>query len=117
MQTPYFYSVPSSDEKAGVYTNQKLSGTGTTESHTLRPLVPSRGHMLIVGAVPVFIRFALTTGLANAVDATRDIYVPANTAFPFLPTKNAQGEWGTVVVYAEAADGSSAYTVDVFQAI
>lgn len=117
MQTPFFYSVPSSDETAGIYSNQKLSGTGTAESHTTRPLIPSRGHLLVVGSVPVFVRFALETGLVNAVDATRDLYIPANTAFPFIPTKNVQSSWGTVVVYAEAADGVSAYTVDVFLAI
>lgn len=117
MQTPYFYSVPSADDAAGNYSNQRLSGTGTAESHTTRPLVPSRGHMIIVGPTAVYLRFSSSLNLTNAVDATRDVYVPANTAFPFLPTKNKQGGWGTNVVYAEAADGASAYTVDIFQAV
>lgn len=118
MQTPYFYSVPSSDDAAGQYTNQKLSGTGAVESHTQRPLIASRGHMLVVGDTAVVVRFSNQLGLPDgAVDITRDLYLPANTAFPFLPTKNNKDNWGTIVVYVEAADGASDYTVDVFQAI
>ena len=117
MQRPFFYNVPSGDDNAGTYTNQKLSGTGTTESHTLRKLTPDRGHTLIVGAVPVFIRFSRNTGTANAVSSTTAVRFPAGAVFHFLPTENVQGDWGTTVVYAEAADGVSAYTVDVFQSV
>jgi hypothetical protein len=99
---------------------QRLADTGVTESQTHRKLIVGKVHVLLVGAAPVRIRWSANGALgAGAVDPTRDTVYAAFSAVPFVPEENAHPDGVTVAgstyVYAEAADGVSAYEVFVHQ--
>lgn len=113
---PSFFFVPPSHDNTAARTVIKLSNTGTTESSNTKALVASRGHVLVVGAVPVYVSFKLLGGVANSVSATTALRLPAGAILPFKPVKDVDGGVGSVFVYVEAADGVSAYTVDIWQA-
>lgn len=115
MQPPFFYVPPSHDNTAS-NSVIKLAGTGTTESTHVRALVPDKGHILVVGAAPVYVSFRLNRLSSGAVDPATALRLPANIAFPFRPIKNVKGKTGSVFVSVEAADGAAAYTVDIWQA-
>jgi len=90
---------------------QRLADSGATESQTQRKLIPGKVHLLLVGSTGVRVRFSADGSLgAGAVDATRDVVYGPWTVFPFIPE-----EGGSTYVYAEAADGTSAYECFVVQ--
>ncbi len=108
---------PSSDAAApGGRQPILLSSTGTTETSTGQ-LVPDHQYCIVVGNTPIRVTFRATTGTANAV-ATTDMLLVAGAQFKFIPwivkSVNGSTPYGTTVVYAEAADGVSAYTATVF---
>lgn len=91
-----------------------LSGTGTAESSTPK-LTEGRSYTISVGAVPVRLSFHFATGLSNAVDPTQDyLTIAANTMYTFTAWANNDQSAGALCLYAEAADGTSAYTASVW---
>ncbi len=97
---------------------QRLAGTGTTEDSNSRRLAKDRLHDLVVGGTPgtndVRVTFRAEGGLAAQVSAT-DFIVPAGTVFPFLALLGRGGDYGSLFVYVEAADGVSTYECFVVQ--
>lgn len=93
---------------------QRLANTGATETVTSRKLKTGHLHLLMVGAAGVRIRFSATGSIAlgTAVVNTRDVVYGPWTVVPFVPEDDGQGN-GSTFVYAEAADGASAYEVFV----
>jgi len=97
---------------------QRLAGTGTTEDSTSRRLAKDHLHDLVVYGTPgtndVRVVFKAVGGLAAQVSTT-DFVVPAGTVYPFLAVLGRASEYGSLFVYVEAADGSSAYECFVQQ--
>jgi len=107
------YHIPPMDNSSG-HSPQKLSGTGTAESHNISELTPGRDACLQVGAVPIYVSFRRAPNLTNQVDAALHLRLPAGALFLF---RTIQGkDHGSTFVYVEAADGASAYTADVWLA-
>lgn len=89
---------------------QRLAGTGTTEDSNSRPLIRGKVHVLYVGAEAVRVRFSGTAALVGAVDPARDVVYGPWSQVPFVPETDY-----SVYVYAEAADGVSAYECSIVQ--
>ena len=101
-------------EGSSRFSSQKISGTGTTEAHNEVGLTPGRTAVLVVGAAPVFVSFRKTAGLTTVVSSASSLRLPAGAEFKFRTIEGP--DFGALFVYAEAADGIAAYTVDVWQA-
>ena len=99
---------------AGNRQPQRLAATGATETATVRRLKPGHLHLLLVGAAGVRVRFSADSGLTlgTAVSNTRDVVYGPWTTIPFVPEDDNAGS-GSTYVYAEAADGASAYELFV----
>ena len=97
---------------------QRLSGTGTTEESTVRALAKDHIHELVCYGTPgtndVRVTFRPAGGLADQVAVT-DFVVPAGTVFPFVAVLGRGGDYGSLFVYVEAADGSSTFECFVTQ--
>lgn len=93
-----------------------LSGTGTTESVNEAPLAQGRNHMIHVGAVPVRVSFRIAKDYSGAaVPASGGVIIPANSMYPFKAVRGTDGTYGSLFVHAEAADGTSAYELTLYQ--
>lgn len=104
------------DQAPGYRTPQRLAGTGTAETQTHRSLSEGKIHLLLVGAAGVRVRFSSNKALgAGAVDPTRDVVYGPWSQIPFTPEADDANSWGSTFVYAEAADGASAYELCVVQ--
>ena len=97
---------------------QRLAGTGTTEDSTSRRLAKDHLHDLVVGGTPgtndVRVTFRAQGGLVAQVSST-DFIVPAGTVYPFLAILGSVGDYGSLFVYVEAADGAATYECFVQQ--
>jgi len=104
------------DQVLGNRTPQRLAGTGTAETQTHRSLSEGKIHLLLVGAGGVRVRFSGNKALgAGAVDPTRDVVYGPWSQIPFVPESDDANSRGSTYVYAEAADGTSAYEAFVVQ--
>lgn len=89
---------------------QAISGTGATEATQLVALNRGRYYRL-TNNTTVAVRYAgaQAAGLSNVVN---------NTLHPVLPGLSSVDFWATpdtLFVYAEAADGASAYALSVYE--
>jgi hypothetical protein len=89
----------------------RVAGTGTTEGRIPAALTPGRSYLLIAEANGVRVRFSANPAIAagSAVDATRDVAIGPWQSMEFVADKLA------AYVYAEAADGASAYALTLIK--